>query len=267
MISIENLDLWLGQGRFNRQILFDVSLHVEPGECYGLVGESGSGKSTVLKCIAGLFDSWTGSIRVAGKRIADDRPAAWYGTTQMVFQDPYGSLHPKKSIGSILAEPLVVRGQRQVDGKVAEALEQVGLPASFRFRFANQLSGGQRQRVAIARALVMRPRVVLLDEPTSALDVSVQAELLNLFKDLQRDFSLTYLLVTHDLAVVDHMCSRFAVMRAGRIEEESTPWALAHKKFRRPYTRALVRASEGYDRDYFAQGDTDLDAARTTDDR
>ena len=136
---------------------------------------------------------------------------------QMVFQDPYGALHPQHTIGTALGEPVRVHGLGRVDARIDAALEQVGLSRAFRSRFPHQLSGGQRQRVCIARALIVEPRVLLLDEPTSALDVSVQAEVLNLLSDLQQRMGLTYLMVTHDMGVLTHMCQRFAVMREGRI--------------------------------------------------
>jgi peptide/nickel transport system ATP-binding protein len=162
----------------------------------------------------------------------------------MVFQDPYGSLHPRHTVHTALAEPLRVQGQDRIDQRVAEALAQVGLPDAMRWRYPHQLSGGQRQRVAIARALVLRPPLLLLDEPTSALDVSVQAEVLNLLSELRLSHGLTYLLVTHDLGVVAHLCSRLAVMQHGRLVETLSTDALCAGHAQHPYTRALVATSE-----------------------
>ena len=249
LIDIQDLSLFLGQGLRERKILDGISFAVEPGQTYGLVGESGSGKSTVLRCIAGLYKHWTGSITVAGQTFRSAERLAWCRDVQMVFQDPYGSLHPKHQIEDIIAEPLHVHGLDTIGDRVGKALDQVGLPGKFRYRYPHQLSGGQRQRVAIARAMVLRPKILLLDEPTSALDVSIQAEILNLFMDLREELQLTYLLVSHDLAVIDHMCSGFAVMQAGRIVEVMSREALENHAAGAAYTRTLIEASERYDRD------------------
>lgn len=249
LIDISNLSLDLGHGLRRRQILDNISIAVEPGQTYGLVGESGSGKSTVLRCIAGLYKHWTGAITLDGRTFREADRLDWCRKVQMVFQDPYGSLHPKHQIEDIIAEPLHVHGLDDIGGRVSKALDQVGLPAKFRYRYPHQLSGGQRQRVAIARAMVLRPQILLLDEPTSALDVSIQAEILNLFMDLREELKLTYLLVSHDLAVIDHMCSRFAVMQAGRIIEVLSRDALEDGAAASGYTRRLLEASERYDRD------------------
>ncbi len=258
MIDIENLCQGFGSHRRWRQVLHDVSLAVPEGACYGLIGESGSGKSTVLRCVARLNKGWTGIIRVDGRNAEEVPRLTWYTDIQMVFQDPYGSLHPKKTIGAILSEPLVIRKQPDVEKRVTRILDQVGLPSRYRYRYPNQLSGGQRQRVAIARAMVVEPRVLLLDEPTSALDVSVQAEILNLFDDLREELGLTYLLVSHDLAVIEHMCEEFAVMRGGRIVEKMSRDDLAKGLAREEYSRGLIAASEGYDRQLaYAQGATE----------
>jgi peptide/nickel transport system ATP-binding protein len=247
-IAIRHLDLDLGTGDLRRRILNDVSLSVETGQSYGLVGESGSGKSTVLRCIAGLYRHWTGEITVSGKTFSATDRLAWCREVQMVFQDPYGSLHPKHKIETILAEPLQIHGFGDIDRRISDMLRRVGLDPKFRYRYPHQLSGGQRQRVAIARALILEPKVLLLDEPTSALDVSIQAEILNLFTDLREEMHLTYLLVSHDLAVIDHMCSAFAVMKDGRIVETLTAEQLSHGDAKVAYTQALLRASKNYDR-------------------
>jgi peptide/nickel transport system ATP-binding protein len=166
----------------------------------------------------------------------------------MVFQDPFGSLHPRHTVDRALAEPIAVHGLADAEARIRRALDEVGLGPSFRFRYPHQLSGGQRQRVAIARALVLEPAILLLDEPTSALDVSIQAEVLNLLVELRRARALTLVLVSHNLAVVGHMCGRLAVMNAGRIVEELTVDQLRREAPREAYTRQLLRASRGYDR-------------------
>jgi peptide/nickel transport system ATP-binding protein len=223
-----------------------VSFAVDTGETFGLVGESGCGKSTVLRALAGLNTDYAGEIRLDGAVLPPHRPHDFFKRVQMVFQDPYGSLHPRQTIQAQLLEPLRNQGLPRPASAVAEALDSVGLPREAAFRFPHQLSGGQRQRVAIARALMLRPEVLLLDEPTSALDVSVQAEILNLLKDLRDERDLTYILVSHDLAVVAHMCHRIAVMQAGRIVDALDAAALRAGRTDEPYTRELLAASEVY---------------------
>jgi peptide/nickel transport system ATP-binding protein len=166
----------------------------------------------------------------------------------MVFQDPFGSLHPRHTVDRALAEPLAIHGIGDAEARIERALAEVQLGPGFRFRYPHQLSGGQRQRVAIARALVLEPRILLLDEPTSALDVSIQAEVLNLLAELRQRRGLTYVLVSHNLAVVGHMCERIAVMNAGRIVEELDAASLRAGTPREAYTRQLLAASRGYDR-------------------
>ena len=235
MLDVRGLTIAFGKGAARTTVVDGASFSIAEGEAYGLVGESGCGKSTILRAISGLNRDWTGDVVLKG-------------TAQMVFQDPYGSLHPRHTIDSILAEPLAIHRLDDHAGRVTRALEQVGLGPAFRFRFPHQLSGGQRQRVAIARAMILEPRVLLLDEPTSALDVSIQAEVLNLLDDLRRERRLTYLLVSHDLAVVAHMCERVGVMREGRIIEEGSTQALRTGEVREDYTRQFLAASKGYDR-------------------
>jgi len=247
-LLIEHLDVRFGAGESGVHAVRDLSLAVGRGESFGLVGESGSGKSTVLRAVAGLVRDWTGRIAVDGIDLGAKRTAAFYATVQMVFQDPYGSLHPRHTVDRTLGESGRIHGLPDVDARVLELLGQVGLGPEFRFRYPNQLSGGQRQRVAIARALMPGPRILLLDEPTSALDVSVQAEILNLLQGLRREHGLTYVLVSHDLAVVAHMCDRLAVMNAGRVVEEMTVDQLRRSAPSHPYTRQLLTASLGYDR-------------------
>ena len=176
------------------------------------------------------------------------RSPAFHRKVQMIFQDPYGSLHPRHTVNRTLAEPLAIHGLRDAAGRVERALRAVGLGPGFRYRYPHQLSGGQRQRVAIARALMLEPKVLLLDEPTSSLDVSVQAEILNLLSALRKERGLTYLFVSHNLAVIAHMCSEVAIMNAGRIVERTATSALASGALADPYARQLLRSSEGYDR-------------------
>ena len=249
MIEVDDLSVTYGEGRDRVEALREVSFAVARGESFGLVGESGSGKSTVLRALAGLDSHWRGSIRIAGAVQGPRRPKAFSRTLQIVFQDPYGSLHPRHTVDRVLTEPLLIHGLGPARERVLEMLEAVGLGPAFRFRYPHQLSGGQRQRVAIARALMLEPEILLLDEPTSALDVSVQAEILNLLSRLKAERSLTYLLVSHDLAVIGHMCGRLAVMNAGRIVEALTVDQLRGGQTGAPYTAQLLRASAGYDRD------------------
>jgi peptide/nickel transport system ATP-binding protein len=226
----------------------DVSFRVAAGEAFGLVGESGSGKTTVLKAIAGLIPDWTGRIAIDGQPLGRWRSRSFCRKVQMIFQDPYGSLHPRHTVDRTLAEPIAIHRLGDAGARVERALRAVGLGPSFRFRYPHQLSGGQRQRVAIARALMLEPAVLLLDEPTSSLDVSVQAEILNLLGRLRAERGLTYLFVSHNLAVIAHMCGRVAIMNQGRIVEEVDTSALAAGALADPYSRQLLKSSEGYDR-------------------
>jgi ABC-type dipeptide/oligopeptide/nickel transport system ATPase subunit len=225
-----------------------VSFRVAAGEAYGIAGESGSGKSTVLRAISGLVGEFGGTVRIAGRERREHGRRELAKLVQMVFQDPYGSLHPRHTVDRTLAEPIAVHRLGDARRRLERALAEVGLGPEFRFRYPHQLSGGQRQRVAIARVLVLEPRVVLLDEPTSALDVSIQAEILALLRRLRRERGLTYLLVSHNLAVIAELCERVAVMNAGRIVEELDAAALRRGEAREPYTRRLVEASRGYRR-------------------
>jgi len=226
-----------------------VSFAVAPGETFGIVGESGSGKSTVLKAIAGLVAPTGGEIRIGGRVMAAKRARADRRDLQYVFQDPYGSLHPRQTVDRALREPLEIHALPDRDRRILSALADVGLEPRHRFRYPHQLSGGQRQRVAIARALILSPGALLLDEPTSALDVSVQAEILNLIARLRREYALTTLFVTHDLAVVAHLCERIAIMRLGEIVEVLTVEELRRNAARQPYGRELIAASRGFTRD------------------
>jgi len=233
--------------------LHDTTLQVAPGESFGIVGESGSGKSTVLRALCGLAPLAAGSVRLLGDGTAEaSLPApgskGFRRRVQMVFQDPYGSLHPRQTVDRILAEPLAIHGIGDADARIAQALADVGLGKPFRYRFAHQLSGGQRQRVAIARALILEPQVLLLDEPTSALDASVQAEVLNLLEALRARRQLSFVMVSHDLAVVTHLCDRLMVMHQGRTVELLASADLAAHRVQADYTRALMAASAGFQR-------------------
>ncbi|MDP3195400.1 ABC transporter ATP-binding protein [Tabrizicola sp.] len=243
LIEIENLSVtFRAKGRQVRAVE-GVSFKVSKGESFGLVGESGSGKSTILRAICGMAPITEGTIRIDGSVLPTPRGARFATRVQMVFQDPYASLHPRHTIDRTLSEPLAIHGLGGSDARVVRALEQVGLPAAFRFRYPHQLSGGQRQRVAIARALMLEPKIVLLDEPTSALDASVQAEVLNLLNRLRADLGLTFLMVSHDLAVIDHMCDRILVMQHGRKVEEMARDDLANARMTTAYARSLFDAS------------------------
>ncbi len=227
-----------------------VSIEVAKGESFGLVGESGSGKSTLLRAIAGLNHFDEGALMVDGRTYSrKSRDKSFYRDVQMVFQDPYGSLHPRQTVDAILLEPLVIHGVDNKEARIARALDEVGLGTGFRFRYSHQLSGGQRQRIAIARALILEPKILLLDEPTSALDASIQAEILNLLEQARKDRNLTFVMVSHDLGVISHMCDRLAVMKSGKIVESMDVHQLETREFSADYTRQLMVASEGFRRD------------------
>ncbi|MEX2742598.1 ABC transporter ATP-binding protein [Rhizobium mongolense] len=242
-LSVENLSVVYD----DFHALQDVSIAVASGGSFGLVGESGSGKSTLLRAIAGLAPVKGGAIRVHDQLLQGaKRSKGFYRNVQMVFQDPYGSLHPRQTIDRLLLEPLAIHGIADSEKRIARALDEVGLGNGFRFRYPHQLSGGQRQRVAIARALIVEPSILLLDEPTSALDASVQAEVLNLLEQIRRDRKLTFVMVSHDLGVVTHMCERLAVMRNGAVVERLTSNQLASGDVHEDYTRNLMIASKGF---------------------
>jgi ABC-type dipeptide/oligopeptide/nickel transport system ATPase subunit len=241
MIDIANLTV-----RFNgTPVVHGVSFSVDKGESFALVGESGSGKSTILKAIAGQARDWSGGITLGGEALGRVRSRAFVRRVQMVFQDPYGSLHPRRTVDDTLSEPLAVHGLPDRDARVLAMLDAVGLSRKFRFRLPHQLSGGQRQRVAIARALMLEPEVLLLDEPTSALDVSVQAEILNLLADLREQRGLTFLLVTHDLPIVSFLCDRLGVLRRGRLEEITPTAQLRAGRLSSAYGAELITRSGG----------------------
>jgi peptide/nickel transport system ATP-binding protein len=246
-VEVEHLDVTYTVRGQDRRALKDVSFTIGRQESYGLVGESGSGKSTVLRAIAGLIPHAEGRVTLDGREMKGHRTRAARKMVQMVFQDPYGSLHPNQTVDQTLSMPVAIHHLRDADRRVAAALQEVGLGREHRYRYPHQLSGGQRQRVAIARALILEPRMLLLDEPTSALDVSVQAEILNLLARLRRDHKLTVLMVSHDLAVIAHLCERIAVMSHGAVIEVTTADALASGNVTHPYTQQLLRSNRGFD--------------------
>ncbi|MFV8987174.1 ABC transporter ATP-binding protein [Serratia fonticola] len=232
LIEIENLQVSFPQGNGHKIAVESVSFAVEAGETFSLIGASGCGKSTVLRVLAGLQREWRGEIRLLGQPLQPQQrfTGQLRRDVQMVFQDPYASLHPQHKIARTLGEPLKIHGEKHIAARIDEALRQVGLSAATAQRYPHQLSGGQRQRVAIARALLLRPKLLLLDEPTSALDMSVQAEILNLLNHLKREHGMTYLLVSHDGDVIAHMSERAALMENGHIVQH--------------YDRAALQAGE-----------------------
>jgi peptide/nickel transport system ATP-binding protein len=248
MIDVRDLRISFGSGTSRVNAVDGVSFHVAQGETFGLVGESGSGKSTILRALCALNPDWTGEVSIAGQKLVRKPGRAFFRDVQMVFQDPYASLHPRHTVNTTLSEPLAIHGIGDTDRRIAEILTQVGLGPAFRYRYPHQLSGGQRQRLAIARALILRPKILLLDEPTSALDVSVQAEILNLLADLRTALGLTCILVSHDLAVVAHLSDRLAVMQHGSLVETLNADTLATGHTATEYGTSLLTASLGYDR-------------------
>jgi peptide/nickel transport system ATP-binding protein len=243
VIEVSEATIVYGSGRARLEAVRNASFKIGNGEIFGLVGESGSGKSTLLRGIAGLVPLAKGSITVAGHQIDADRKISGSKLVQMVFQDPYGSLNPAHTVDKILSEPLMVQGLGSIEQRVERSLHEVGLGPQHRYRYPHQISGGQRQRVAIARALITEPPVLLLDEPTSALDLSVQAEILNLLKSVSRGRNLTMLMVSHDLAVISHMCMRIAVMYEGRIVEILGVEKLRNREASHSYTNVLLNAA------------------------
>jgi len=219
-----------------------VNLSIKRGEVVALVGESGCGKTTLAKMLLGLLPPTKGSILLGGQDISTLDRLTVARMVQPIFQDPYSSLNPRKTIGSIITLPLRVQGDANPETwrkRAEEMMDLVGLPARVFNNFPSQLSGGQRQRVAIARALINRPQIVICDEPTSALDVSVQSQILNLLQDLRSEMGLTYLLISHNLAVVEHLATRVAVMYLGRLVEQAGTDSLFETP-RHPYSEALL---------------------------
>jgi oligopeptide/dipeptide ABC transporter ATP-binding protein len=234
-------------GLFRRQVLKavdDVSFDIESGETLGLVGESGSGKSTLGRMVIGLTPPSVGHVTVSGQTVGTMGRKALWRHAQMVFQDPHSSLDPRMTVYDTLAEPLrnfgIARGAQAAE-RINRTLDACGLGTRAGSRYPNEFSGGQRQRIGIARALIVRPRLVVADEPVSALDVSIQAQIVNLLQDLKAEFGLTYLFISHDLAVVRHMADRVAVMYRGRIVEIGRAETLYARPLH-PYTQLLLRS-------------------------
>lgn len=233
--------------------LHDIHLHIQTGQSLGVVGESGSGKSTLARLIMALDTPDAGHIRLLGQdlhALTAPELRAHRRHFQMIFQDPYGSLDPRQTVARIVAEPLAAQGNLGTDtqrarvrqrARVSEVLDQVGLRQGDLDKYPHEFSGGQRQRIAIARALVTRPQLIVADEPVSALDVSVQAQVLNLMQALQQHHGVTFLLISHDLAVVQQLCQHVVVLHQGRIVERGSPEQLFANP-RHPYTRTLVEA-------------------------
>ncbi|MCV0426616.1 MAG: ABC transporter ATP-binding protein [Roseibium sp.] len=251
MLSLDHLNVVFNLGTRRAPVplkaVRDVTLNLEKGDCLGLVGESGSGKSTIGRTILGLNRIETGRITFEGVDIGNlNRKSEMQlrQSAQMIFQDPHSSLNPRMTIFRSVAEPLVLhtsmRGA-ELRERVQELLNTVGLETQFLYRYPHELSGGQKQRVCIARAIALNPKLLVLDEPTSALDVSVQAQILEFLKGLQQRLGLTYLFISHNLAVVRHMCNKTAVLYLGRVIEEGPTEELFQKPLH-PYTRALIDA-------------------------
>ncbi len=224
-----------------------VSFSIAPGETLGLAGESGCGKSTLGKAIARLYQPTGGSIHFQGTNLAGlsrSKLKPFRREIQMIFQDPYESLNPRQTVANIVEEPFIIHkmGTREERRKwVAELLDQVGLPSVAAQRYPFEFSGGQRQRIGIARALALKPQLIICDEPVSALDVSIQSQILNLLMDLQRDRGLSYLFISHDLAVVKHISDRIAIMYLGKLVEMGDSESI-YRNPRHPYTKALISA-------------------------
>jgi oligopeptide/dipeptide ABC transporter ATP-binding protein len=234
------------------QAVDGVSLTIPRGETLGLVGETGSGKSTLARCVAGLLPVTSGKVTFEGNDITNlsrRRMKPFRREIQMIFQDPYGSLNPRRRVGAIIGDPFAIHNtvtSAERKRSVQELMERVGLNPEHYNRFPAEFSGGQRQRIGVARALALRPKLIICDEPVSALDVSIQAQVLNLLADLQRDYGLTYLFIAHDLEVVRHVSTSVAVMYLGKIVEAG-PRELVYGTPRHPYTAALLSAAPAAD--------------------
>ena len=221
-----------------------ISLDVRPGECLGLVGESGCGKSTLALAIMGLIAPTRGRVALDGGDVKQRPRLETARTVQMVFQDPYASLNPRQTVRRTLADPLRLQGvgdKAEVDRRVMDMLAKVGLRPEHADRYPHEFSGGQRQRIGIARALILKPKLVICDEPVSALDVSIRAQIINLLLELKDEMGLAYIMISHDLGVVEHVSDRVAVMYLGRIVEQGG-WQEIFENPRHPYTRALIAA-------------------------
>ena len=246
VLQVKNITQRFGHGDNVMTALDDVSLSVPRGETLGLVGESGSGKSTLARAILLMRKPTLGTIEFDGADVTGIRGRALRThrrRIQMVFQDPNDSLDPRFTVARSIAEPLVAAGigQKERRRRIADSLDRVGLPMDSAGRYPHEFSGGQRQRIAIARAMAAEPEFVVLDEPTSALDVSVQAQVLNLLVQLQKDTGVTYLFITHNLSVVHHIAHRVAVMHQGRVVEEGTGEQVMNAP-QHPYTQKLLES-------------------------
>ncbi len=247
LLSVRSLCVQYQSARGTVRAVDDVSLDLDAGETVGLVGESGCGKSTLGKAIMRLVPSSDGFVVLDGENLTEMQPRALKAARrniQMIFQDPYSSLNPRHDIGTIVGQPLSVAGwsRRDIRDRVAELMGQVGLPAEAVRRYPHEFSGGQRQRIGIARALALSPKVIICDEPVSALDVSVRAQVINLLKDLQQRTGVSYLFISHDLSVVEHISDRLMVMYLGRIVESGRGEDIWQQPAH-PYTRALLAAA------------------------
>ncbi len=220
-----------------------ITLDVKPGECLGLVGESGCGKSTLALTVMGLLAPTRGRVVLDGADLGEHSRLETARMVQMVFQDPYASLNPRQTVRRTLADPLRLQGvdKSEVDERVMDMLAKVGLRREHADRYPHEFSGGQRQRIGIARALILKPKLVICDEPVSALDVSIRAQIINLLLELRDEMGLAYIMISHDLGVVEHVSDRVAVMYLGRIVEQGG-WQEIFENPRHPYTRALIAA-------------------------
>ncbi|MGF7158044.1 ABC transporter ATP-binding protein [Bartonella heixiaziensis] len=243
IVDVSNLSVTFGYGHKAVTVVKNVNFHIKRGEAYGLIGESGCGKSTILNALVGLIPRYSGQFLFDGEEVLQKRSKAFLRRIQIVFQDPYASLHPRKMVHTVLSESLAIHGMDNRKERVHDVLNSVGLNSSFLYRYPHELSGGQRQRIALARALIIEPEVLLLDEPTSALDVSVQAEILNLLKSLREEKQLTYLMVSHDLPVIAHICERVGIMHHGVILEELSNSDLRNLHAQNDYTKMFFEAS------------------------
>jgi oligopeptide/dipeptide ABC transporter ATP-binding protein len=262
LLEIKDLKKYfpIRSGLFGRKHLLhavdDVSFTIKEGECFGLVGESGCGKSTLSRTILKTYSPTDGTISFCNKDLfqmdkTDEKKSK--KEIQMVFQDPYWSVNPKMKIGAIIEEPLITHLKLTKQERESEAkrlLLDVGLSEEFYYRYPHQLSGGQRQRVGIARAIALHPKLIILDEPTSALDMSVQAQILNLLKELQQSKGFSYLFISHDLSVIKHMCSKLAVMYLGEIVEMGEAKEIFHSP-KHPYTQLLFKSLPTLDQEDF----------------